>query len=240
MDCGLEVKNRVQWIKEVLADSKADGIVYGNSGGKDCTLVAILCRKAAENVTGIMMPCESSVNYGLDKKHALAAAKQYDIRTEEIDLTAVKVAFREVLGDKIGDCAMAYANINPRLRMTALYAYAYSKNYLVAGTGNRSETTLGYFTKWGDGAYDFNPISDLTVSEVYELLEYLGAPREIIDKAPSAGLYEGQTDERELGFSYQAVDNFLLKGEGDAEIVEKIEKRIASTSHKRKPPLTYR
>lgn len=240
MDCELEVKNRVQWIKELLANSGAKGIVYGNSGGKDCTLVGILAKMATENVTGIIMPCESSRNFGIDRDHALLAGKQYDIKQIELDLTPAKKAFRDILGDEIGDCTMAYANVNPRLRMTTLYAYAYKNNYLVAGTGNRSEAMMGYFTKWGDGAYDFNPIADLTVREIYEALRYLGAPSVIIDKAPSAGLYEGQTDEQEMGITYNAIDDYLLEGKGDAETVAKIEKRIKNTAHKRNPAHCYK
>ena len=135
---------------------------------------------------------------------------------------------------------MAYANINPRLRMTTLYAYAYKHGYLVAGTGNRSEAMMGYFTKWGDGAYDFNPISDLTVTEVYELLRYLKAPSEIIDKAPSAGLYEGQTDEQEMGISYAEIDDYLLYQKGSPSAVEKIEKTILRTAHKRNVAKNYK
>lgn len=197
LNCKQEVETRVEWIKNLLKTTGAKGIVYGNSGGKDCTLVGILSKMATDNVTGIIMPCESSRNFGIDREHAILVGEKYGIPQIEIDLTPVKQAFRNVLSDSIGDCAMAYANINPRLRMTTLYAYAYKNNLLVAGTGNRSEAMMGYFTKWGDGAYDFNVISDLTVREIYEILRYLGAPNEIIEKAPSAGLYEGQTDEQE-------------------------------------------
>lgn len=240
MNCEIEIKNRVQWIKELLASSGAKGIVYGNSGGKDCTLVGILAKMATDNVTGIILPCESSRNFGVDRDHALLCGNQYGINQIELDLTPVKKAFRDVLEGEIGDCVMAYANINPRIRMTTLYAYAYKNNYLVAGTGNRSESMMGYFTKWGDGAYDFNPIADLTVREIYELLRFLGAPSEIIDKAPSAGLYEGQTDEQEMGITYQSIDDYLLDGKGDAETVAKIEKRIKNTAHKRIPAHRYK
>ena len=162
LNCKQEVETRVEWIKNLLKTTGAKGIVYGNSGGKDCTLVGILSKMATDNVTGIIMPCESSRNFGIDREHAILVGEKYDIPQIEIDLTPVKQAFRNVLSDSIGDCAMAYANINPRLRMTTLYAYAYKNNLLVAGTGNRSEAMMGYFTKWGDGAYDLNPIADLT------------------------------------------------------------------------------
>lgn len=240
LNCEQEVNNRVEWIKNLLKKTGAQGIVYGNSGGKDCALTGILSKKATDNVTGIIMPCESSRNFGIDRDHAYLVGNRFGINQIEIDLTPVKKAFREVLKEEEGECDMAYANINPRLRMTALYAYAYKNGYLVAGTGNRSEGMMGYFTKWGDGAYDFNPISDLTVREVYELLAYLGAPEEIITKAPSAGLYEGQTDEGEMGITYAAIDDYLLEGKGDPASVLAIEKRIAATEHKRKPAEVYK
>lgn len=182
LNCKQEVETRVEWIKNLLKTTGAKGIVYGNSGGKDCTLVSILSKMATDNVTGIIMPCESSRNFGIDREHAILVGEKYDIPQIEIDLTPVKQAFRNVLSDSIGDCAMAYANINPRLRMTTLYAYAYKNNLLVAGTGNRSEAMMGYFTKWGDGAYDFNVISDLTVREIYEILRYLGARTKLLKK----------------------------------------------------------
>ena len=211
----LDIEKRVAWIKKVVENAHSNGIVFGNSGGKDCTLVGILAKMATENVECIIMPCESKRNFLIDRDDALMVSKQYNIKTIEVDLTPVKKAFREQLNDYVPeDCTMAYANINPRIRMTSLYAYAYYKNYLVAGTGNRSERTMGYFTKFGDGGYDLNPIADLTATEVFEYLEVLGAPRQIIDKEPSAGLYEGQTDEKEMGISYKDLDRYILTGEG--------------------------
>ena len=116
--------------------------------------------------------------------------------------------------------------------MTTLYANGQSRGYLVAGTGNASERYMGYFTKWGDGAFDFNPIADLTVTEVYEFLRYLKAPAAIIDKAPSAGLYEGQTDEAEMGIRYAQIDRYLLEGEADPKATEKIERAHSASLHK--------
>ena len=133
----------------------------------------------------------------------------------------------------------AKINLAPRLRMTTLYAVAGSENRLVAGTGNRSERYMGYFTKWGDGACDFNPIADLTVGEVYEFLEFLHAPRSIIDKAPSAGLFEGQTDEQEMGVSYAAVDEYILHGTGTEKDIAVIERFHSRSAHKLRLPLVF-
>ena len=133
----------------------------------------------------------------------------------------------------------AKINIAPRLRMTALYAVAAEEGLLVAGTGNRSERYMGYYTKWGDGASDFNPIADLTAGEVFAFLEYLGAPRQIIDKAPSAGLFDGQTDEQEMGVSYAAIDEFILAGtanETDRAIIERYHRQ---SEHKRTGTAVY-
>jgi NAD+ synthase len=124
--------------------------------------------------------------------------------------------------------------------MIALYAVAASENRLVAGTGNRSEEYMGYFTKWGDGGYDFNPIADLTVTEIYEFLEFMNAPQNIIKKAPSAGLFEGQTDEKEMGITYAKIDDYLLNGiitEDDKALIVRFHSR---SRHKRKMPVTYK
>ena len=123
--------------------------------------------------------------------------------------------------------------------MVTLYLIAQSKNMLVVGTGNRSESHMGYFTKWGDGAHDFNPIADLTVTEIYEFLRYLKAPEAIITKAPSAGLFEGQTDESEMGITYAEIDSYLLQGEASEENKKIIEKYHARSEHKRRPIATY-
>ncbi len=234
-----EFENRVAFIRKTVSAAGAKGTVYGNSGGKDCSLVSILCKAACDNTVGIIMPCSSSRNFGRDTDDALEVARKYKIETRNIDLTPIKELAVEKLSAVTELSPMASANINPRLRMITLYTVAASENRLVAGTGNRSEANMGYFTKWGDGACDFNPIADLTVKEVYEFLEYLGAPRCVIDKAPSAALFEGQTDEQEMGISYERIDRYLLTGEATDEDRALIERRIAGSAHKRRMPLCY-
>ena len=153
-----------------------------------------------------------------------------------VDLTAVKeaeIAALEKTGVELN--SQALTNIAPRLRMTTLYAIGAAEGRLVAGTGNRSERYMGYFTKWGDGGHDFNPITDLTVGEVYDFLRYLGAPASIIEKAPSAGLFEGQTDEKEMGVTYAAIDKFILTGEATEEDRAVIERYHARSLHKLEP-----
>ena len=233
-----EFDARVAFIRALVADAHVSGIVFGNSGGKDCALAGILCKAACDDTVGVLMPCASGRNFGSDTDDALAVSAQFGIEARRIDLTAARQAMLDALPAVTEMTDAAIANIAPRLRMTTLYAIAGSENRLVAGTGNRSERYMGYFTKWGDGACDFNPIADLTVTEVYEFLEFLRAPRCIIDKAPSAGLFEGQTDEQEMGVTYAAVDEYILHGTGSEQDRAVIERYHARAGHKlRLPPV---
>lgn len=239
-DYQAEFEGRVAFIKELVKGSGASGIVFGNSGGKDSALVGILCKAACENTVGVIMPCASKRNFGLDADDGRVLAEQYGIETRVVDLTPVREAEMAELSKVTSLNNAAVTNIAPRLRMTTLYAVAASENRLVAGTGNRSEAYMGYFTKWGDGSHDFNPISDLTVTEIFEFLEYLKAPRCIIDKAPSAGLFDGQTDETEMGVTYKAIDQFLLTGQANAQDLAVIERFHRRSEHKRRPITTYK
>ena len=235
-----EYTRRVEWIRALLSKSGAEGIVYGNSGGKDSALVGILCKAACDNTVGLIMPCSSRRNFHLDMEDGLAVAAQYGIETRVTDLTAVREQELSVLQGATNISALAAANLAPRLRMLTLYAVAASENRLVAGTGNRSEAYMGYFTKWGDGAHDFNPIGDLTVTEIFAFLTYLKAPQQIIDKAPSAGLFDGQTDETEMGVTYQAIDDWILNGKGTEQDLEVMRRFHDKSEHKRRPIPVYR
>ena len=217
-----EFDRRVAYIRAKLQEAHADGIIFGNSGGKDSALVGI-------------------VNYGQDKDDGSALAAQFGIETRTVDLTPVREAELKALEGAVKLTDMSVANIAPRLRMTTLYTIGQAENRLVAGTGNRSEIYMGYFTKWGDGASDFNPIADLCAGEIFEFLRFLKAPASIVEKAPSAGLYEGQTDEQEMGVSYAAIDGFLQGGtvsEHDRSIIERYHSRSES-EHKRRPISTF-
>jgi len=238
-DYGEELKNRIEFIRGLLDESGARGIVYGNSGGKDSALVGIICKKACEDTVGIIMPCASKRNFESDMEDGRKVAEQFDIETRVIDLTPVREAEIKQLESVTELSSSAVSNIAPRLRMTTLYSVAASEGRLVAGTGNRSENYVGYFTKWGDGAYDFNPIGDLTVKEIYEFLRWLGAPASIIEKAPSAGLFEGQTDEEEMGLKYAALDEFLLTGKTDEASMKVIERMHRASEHKRRERTVY-
>jgi len=238
-DYANETTSRVAFIKEAVAKAGVTGIVFGNSGGKDSALAGILCKLACDNTVGVSMPCGSKANYGSDLSDAKALATQFNIDLRVVDLAAVQGVLIETVGAHTQFAQMAIANIAPRLRMTTLYAIANSENRLVVGTDNRSEMYMGYFTKWGDGAYDINPVGDLTVTEVYEFLAYLGAPESIISKAPSAGLFEGQTDEKEMGVTYSSIDKYLAGGEVSPDDKEIIERFHRTSEHKRKMPPVY-
>lgn len=235
-----ETERRVAFIRDCLAEAHAGAVVFGNSGGKDCALVGILCKMACEKTVSVMMPCSSKQNYTSDMADAVTLCEQYGIENHTVDLTAARASLLSALSPVAAVSPDGEKNLPPRLRMASLYTLAASLGALVAGTGNRTERHLGYFTKWGDGAFDFDPIADLTVREVYEFLEYLGAPASIRTKAPSAGLFEGQTDEGEMGLTYQEVDAYLLEGtEPGAETLEKIRRMHRVSAHKRQLPKTY-
>lgn len=239
-DYKVEFEKRVAFIKNLLAESGANGIVFGNSGGKDSALVGILCKAACENTVGIILPCTSKRNYDEDTADAKSVAEKYNIETRTVDLTAVKAAELKALEGVAEMNSAALANIAPRLRMLTLYAVAAAEGRLVAGTGNKSEAYVGYFTKWGDGAHDFNPISDLTVTEIYEFLRYLDAPKRIIEKAPSAALFDGQTDETEMGVSYAELDSYINGGSISEKSKSIIDRMHKASEHKRKGISVYK
>ena len=228
-----EFEGRVAFIRKVLEESGATGIVFGNSGGKDSALVGILCKAACKNTVGVILPCSSKRNYSEDSDDAKTVAAQYGIETRTADLSGVRDAAVHSLEPVTKLNQAALFNIAPRIRMMTLYAIAASENRLVAGTGNRSEAYVGYFTKWGDGAYDFNPISDLTVTEIYEFLRCLNAPKCILEKAPSAALFDGQTDETEMGVSYTELDAYIRGQPLSREKQQRIDYLHTRSAHKR-------
>ena len=227
----------VLWIKEQVLAAKAKGVVVGMSGGLDSSVTAVLCRRAfPQNMLGVIMPCYSSPE---DDEHARAVASKFSISTKMVVLEPAFDALLKVLpSDEVGPNAsrVAEANLKPRLRMLTLYYLANQLNYLVAGASNRSELSVGYFTKYGDGGADILPLGSLVKGQVRELADFLGVPRVIIDKPPSAGLWSGQTDEDELGFSYEELDRYLTTGQASIEMRQKIESMIEANAHKRLPP----
>ena len=224
-----EVEARKLWLKDILQQSGAKGIVLGLSGGKDSSVVAALARSVCPTTLGLIMPCG---NIPQDRNDALQFAKIIGLTTDEIDLYSAWQAMLATMNLTEESSPLAQANIKPRLRMTCLYAKAQSLGYLVAGTSNRSERVMGYFTKWGDAGCDFNPIGDLTVREVIQLGLALNIPEHFLLKPPSAGLWEGQTDEQEMGITYETIDNYLLNGLIDPESQARIHRAYQAANHK--------
>src|SRR5262245_16329709 len=209
------------WLRERATQAGARGFIFGLSGGVDSALVARLCQIAApQRVLGVLMPCYS---HAQDEQDARLVASTFSIPVARVDLGSTFDALTDVLEHAVKGLPthvdvidikqqLPEANIKPRLRMASLYFLANSLNYLVAGTGNRGEITLGYYTKYGDGGVDLLPIGGLLKSEVRTLARELGVPDQVIDKAPSAGLWMGQTDEGEMGFTYNALEQYLAQG----------------------------
>ena len=233
------LEHRLNWIRERVQASGCKGVVIGESGGKDSATVTALCVRALgkENVVGIMMPCNS---LSTDMEHARLVAETFGIKLIEVNIGSAFTSLKHTIINEHELNELAVANIKPRLRMTTLYAVAQTLNYLVVGTDNKSEMVMGYFTKWGDGGYDFNPLSDLTMQEVLELGRTLGVPEAILTKAPSAGLWEGQTDEKEMGVTYQAIEEYIKTGTTDPSSLAIIERMHQRTAHKREMPYLYK
>jgi NAD+ synthase len=227
----------VSWIKEKVLAAGCKGVVLGLSGGLDSSVLGVLCQRALpQNTLGLIMPCYSRQE---DKAHARAVASRFGIKTIEVAFDDVFDTLLRILPDyrqvpALGQ--LAKANLKTRLRMLTLYYLANQMKYLVVGSSNRSEITIGYFSKHGDSGVDIMPLASLVKGEVRELARFLGIPQEIIDKPPSAGLWEGQTDEYEMGFSYEALDRYILTGEAPEELKSRIEAMIAASNHKRAMP----
>jgi len=236
-----------KWIKEYVYSANAKGVVLGLSGGIDSATIAALCVNSLgkENIIGLGLPIESVPQ---DLEDAKAIAKYLGITFLISDLTSVYKEFLEVLPSQIKSNKIAFANIKPRLRMTMIYFIGQSLgDYLVAGTGNRSELAIGYFTKYGDGGVDFEPIGALYKCEVREVARALEIPDKIINKIPSAGLWEGQTDEDEIGLTYELLDEILYRIDhylGLEDLNEKDVKKVInmmkSAEHKIKMPPMFK
>lgn len=222
------------WLKDQVTSGGGKGVVFGLSGGIDSTVTAYLCKAAFPgNSLGLIIPCYSNK---ADIDDAKSVAKEIGLKYETIDLDRVYNTFLESLGHMRDDRDLALANMKPRLRMVTLYYYANKLNYFVIGTGNKSEITLGYFTKYGDGGCDLLPLGNLTKRNVYSLAKSLKVSDRIISKPPSAGLWKGQTDEGELGITYQEIDNYIEGKTVSESVKSKIEELMKKSEHKRNMP----
>jgi len=225
----------VDWLKNKAGEAGAKGAVVGMSGGIDSSVVAVLCKRAfPDSVLGLLIPCHSIAE---DMEHAFLVASKFGIPSETVSIDAVYDALVSLLPtDGNPGRKLAEANLKPRLRMAAIYFYANRLNCLVVGSSNRCELSIGYFTKYGDGGVDIMPLGNLVKSQVRDLARHLGIPQVIIDKPPSAGLWAGQTDEQEMGLTYDQLDAYFTTGKAPEAVRRKIEERMARNAHKRATP----
>ena len=246
IDPASETERIVSFIRSELKGAGLSGIVVGLSGGMDSAVVALLCARAAgrENVFGFLMPYRTSSPESAT--HAQAIAEAAGISSERINISPAVDALRQALPT---DDRVRRGNIMARVRMIALYDRSAAHAALVAGTGNRTEWMLGYTTLHGDSACGFAPIGHLYKCQVRQLAAHLGVPEDVIRKPPSADLWRGQTDETELGFTYDDADwllfNLLDKKKSgaeptalgfDTEFIRRVKGRVAKSEFKRRMP----
>ncbi|MGI8975656.1 MAG: NAD(+) synthase [Thermomicrobiales bacterium] len=248
------------WLKARLEESGARTFVLGLSGGIDSAVVCGLAARGvgADRVLGVIMPSASNPD---DAVQAARVAAAFDVKTLTVDLTSLAQTFHgsmptevalealRILPSDASDVdarrQLATANVRPRLRMTTLYYVANLVKGVVLGTGNKSEAMIGYFTKYGDGGVDLFPIIDLYKFEVRTVAAHIGVPQSVIDRPPSAGLWQGQTDESEIGLTYAQLDEALVAIEhGDTsgiapEVLERIKSMNAVSEHKRQSIPTF-
>ncbi len=227
-----------KWLQNEVKSAGASGIILGLSGGIDSSVLAALGREALghEGVLGVIMPCHSIKN---DEDDAVLLAETLNVKYMRVDLSDTFDALCSSIGSEIS--TLSLSNIKARLRMVTLYAIGQSKNLLVCGTSNRSEYETGYFTKYGDSGSDLMPLVSFLKREIRAMAKILGVPEKIIAKAPSAGLTEGQTDEGDMGFSYDVLDEYLATGKiDDFSAKEKIDAMHRRSEHKRRAVPIFR
>ncbi|MEM2985407.1 MAG: NAD+ synthase, partial [Candidatus Jordarchaeaceae archaeon] len=242
----------VRFIKDYVEKSNVNGIVLGLSGGIDSSTTAALSALAigGDKVLGLMLPEKETYN-AEDIAHAKLVAEKFGIKTEMIDITpALKAIYESItIFDPLDN--LCRGNVKARIRMVYIYYYANKLKKLVCGSSDKSETMMGYFTKWGDVAADISPIMDLYKTQVRKLAQHLGIPKEIVEKPPSPALWPGQLAEKELGINYELLDLILYGLEHfmdvkeiakqlniDGSLVEKVKHRWLISEHKRRVLLT--
>ncbi len=233
------MKKIIEWLQEQVRQAHVDGLLVGVSGGLDSAVVANLIKRACpDNSLGVMMPIHTSDSNLIDARNVI---EQAAIDSLTIDLTETHQVMYDQIQNGLQEKGqfnetndqLAGANLRARLRMSTLYTIATNYNYLVVGTDNAAEWYTGYFTKYGDGGVDILPIVDFTKTEVREMAAFLGVPEQVVTKKPSADLWEDQTDEQEMGVSYDVIDAYLKGQEISAADKATIERMHQRTEHKR-------
>lgn len=239
---GEKIEKTVDWLREQVEHSHTRGLLVGISGGIDSAVVGCLIRKAfPDNSLGVIIPIKSSEK---DLENAREFVDVSGLKSIEVDLSDIRETMLKKVEEEMDGLwkeenrRISDANMRARLRMTCLYTIANNLGYLVVGTDNAAEIHTGYFTKYGDGGVDVLPIAHLKKSEVYDWARFLGVPESILNKTPSADLWEGQTDETEMGTTYACIDAYLEGREvpeKDREIIERLHR---NSEHKRHTPST--
>ncbi|XEC97736.1 ammonia-dependent NAD(+) synthetase [Paenibacillus tarimensis] len=244
-----EIRRRVDFLKNYVLEAGATGLLIAISGGIDSAVTTGLCKKATDELSsetgkpymtlGVFQPygdqADISDSYAVAKAFELEHTVETNIE-EAVDEIALEVehAFKSISIHR-HISRVAKGNVKARTRMVVQYALAFDLNLIVVGTDHASEAVTGFFTKWGDGAVDITPLSSFTKRQVRQLAAKLGVPQSVLEKAPTAGLWEGQTDESELGITYEDNSDYLEGKEIDDAIREKIERQYLKTEHKRAP-----
>ena len=244
-----DVNELKSFIKSTVTKAGAKGVVIGLSGGIDSAVATKLCADTLgpENVLNVFMP--SRVTPPEDYKVTSELSSQWGTEFRVVDVQPAVDALAAVLLSD-AETPLERGNISARCRMIVLYNLAKKRQYLVVGTSNQSEIMMGYFTKFGDGACDMTPLANLYKTEVRQIAALIGVPQPIIDKPPSAGLWEGQTDESDMGIKYEDLDKILYGMEQDRtdsqiaadtglpkETISDIRRQVQSMEHKRLPAI---
>jgi NAD+ synthase len=248
-----EVEKRIRrFIKEYIKNAGAEGIVLGMSGGIDSGTVAALSSLAigGDKVIGLMLPEKETYN-PQDIDDAKFVAEKFDLKTQVCDITPVLEGFYKTIPVFAQEDRLCKGNIKARTRMIYLYYYANKLNKIVCGSSDKSETMMGYFTKWGDVAADISPLMDLYKTQVRKLAEHLGFPANLAAKPSTPALWPNQFAETELGIKYEKLDlilygleRFMTPEEISQQLgiqktlVEEVKNRWLSVEHKRRLPLT--
>ncbi|MFX0123164.1 MAG: NAD+ synthase [Candidatus Hodarchaeota archaeon] len=241
------------FIRIRVSEAGAKGVIIGLSGGVDSAVVTSIAVRALnpKNVFTLFLPSDTTPNS--DLKDVKSLCSKLGVKLTEINIQKLINIFSEEIQQKEDSSLLEWANLKPRIRQTVLFFFANALNYLVCGAGNKSELMIGYFTKFGDAAVDILPIGDVYKTHVFQLGKYLNVPDDILTKAPSAGLWEGQTDEAEIGMSYLQLDNILYgleRFQTEIEVadylqipvteVKKVRSMLYQSEHKRRGPLIFK